>query len=406
MLLSTRYFSMLLTVFVTLAATGLSTVPSVAACKNSHSFDGWLRSFKQEAQSSGISSRTWRAATPYLKYSQRIINIDRGQRIFALSFLEFSKKLIPAYRVKRGRKLIKKHAKLFARVKRDYGVPAPVLVAFWGLESDFGASQGKDKSLVSLTTLAYDCRRPELFRPQLLAALKVVERGDLNPQDMIGSWAGELGQTQFLPEHYVNHAVDYDGDGRRNLLKSVPDVMASTAKYLVHIGWKPNQPWLKEARAPSSMDWSQADISIQHPRSQWAAWGVTFADGSPLPRDNTKASLLLPMGRKGPAFIAYDNFRVYTEWNNSLVYAITAAHYAAHLAGEPLFKRGRKGVPTFSVDQLKSLQRQLAKRGYDVGKIDGILGLKTRSAVRAEQLKLGIPADSYPSADLFRKLGA
>ncbi len=375
-----------------------------ATCKNTQSYRAWLSGLKKEALSNGISQRTWRAATPYLKYSQRIVNIDRGQRIFALSFLEFAKRLIPKYRVVRGRKLIKRHAKLFARVKRDYGVPAPVLVAFWGLESDFGQSQGKDKSLVSLVTLAYDCRRPEIFRPQILAALKVIERGDLRPSEMIGSWAGELGQTQFLPEHYVNTAVDYDGDGRRNLLKSVPDVMASTAALLKEFGWKSGRPWLKQVRVPARMDWSQADVSIKHSRATWAKWGVKQANGRALPADNMKTSLLLPMGRKGPAFMAYDNFHVYLEWNKSLTYAMTAAHYAAHLAGDPLFKRSRYKVETFSVKQMKHLQRLLVRRGYDVGKIDGILGLKTRAAVRKMQLKYKLPADSYPSRALFKRL--
>lgn len=392
-----------------LAATSLLIVcfageAFAATCRNTHSYKQWLADFKKEALANGVSTRTWRRAAPSLQYSKRIIRIDRGQRIFALSFLEFSKRLIQRYRVVRGKKLIKKHAKLVARVKRDYGVPAPVIVAFWGLESDFGASMGKDKSLVSLATLAYDCRRPEIFRPQLMAALKVIERGDLRPEEMIGSWAGELGQTQFLPEHYVNHAVDYDGDGKRHLLKSVPDVMASTARLLVEMGWRRDEPWIREVRVPSRMDWSQADVAIQHPRSYWANAGVRFIDGSALPADNVPTSLLLPMGRKGPAFLAYQNFRVYTEWNNSLVYAITAAHYAAQLAGQPAFTRGKSKLATFSIDEMKRLQRALTRRGLDVGKVDGILGVKTRAAIRKMQIKYKLPADSYPSAALMKRL--
>ena len=193
-----------------------------------------------------------------------------------------------------------------------------MITAFWGLESDFGAGQGKDQAIKSLATLAYDCRRSEMFRGHLFDALRLIERGDLRADEMIGSWAGELGQTQMMPSEYMAHAVDYDGDGQRNLIRSVPDVIGSTGKYLVHLGWKRGEPWLQEVRVPANLPWKEADLTIQHPRSQWASWGVTRADGRSLPNDNLPASLVLPMGRFGPAFLAYDNFQVYLKWNQSL----------------------------------------------------------------------------------------
>ena len=377
--------------------------PAIAACQNTGSFKRWLGAFKREAAGAGVSQRTIRSALNGVTYDKRIIAKDRRQGYFSQDFMKFSSRLISNYRLKKGPQLIRKHGRTFARIKRDYGVPAPVIVAFWGLESDFGVNMGKDRSIRSLATLAYDCRRPELFRPELMAALKIIDRGDLTAREMVGSWAGELGQVQFLPKHYYDHAVDYNGDGRRNLLKSVPDVLASTAAFLRHLGWKRDQPWLQEVRVPSRLAWDQADIGIQHPRSQWAKWGVKRANGRALKADNLPASLLLPMGRRGPAFLAYPNFQIYLQWNESLVYSTTAAYFATRIAGAPPVRRNVK-VSSMSYRQIVELQRLLSRRGYDVGKIDGIIGQKTRAAVKDMQKKLGMPADSYPTAQLVSRL--
>jgi lytic murein transglycosylase len=375
-----------------------------ANCRNTGSFESWLADFKREATRQGISAAAIAAASPYLVFDQRIVNIDRGQRFFSQTFLEFSDKMLPAYRLQRGGQLIKQHQATFARVDKEFGVPAPVIVAFWGLESDFGAGQGKDQAIKSLATLAYDCRRSDMFRAHLFDALRLIERGDLRADEMIGSWAGELGQTQMMPSEYFKNAVDYDGDGRRNLIKSVPDVLGSTGKYLVHLGWKRGEPWLHEVRVPANLPWEQSDLSIQHPRSQWASWGVTRADGKPLPADNLKASLVLPMGRFGPAFLAYDNFQVYLQWNQSLSYSLTAAYYATRLDGAPAMHRGGPNIPRISFEETRELQQLLQRRGYDVGRIDGILGLKSRVAVKDMQVKFGLPADSWPTAELLQRL--
>jgi lytic murein transglycosylase len=281
-----------------------------------------------------------------------------------------------------------------------------VISAFWGLESDFGAGQGKDQAIKSLATLAYDCRRSEMFRGHLFDALRLIERGDLRADEMIGSWAGELGQTQMMPSEYLKNAVDYDGDGRRNLIRSVPDVIGSTGKYLVHLGWKRGEPWLQEVKVPANLPWQEADLTIQHPRSKWASLGVTRADGRPLPNDNIPSSLVLPMGRFGPAFLAFDNFQVYLQWNQSLMYSLTAAYYATRLEGAPAMQRGSGNIPKISFDESRELQQLLQRRGYDVGRIDGVLGLKSRSAIRDIQVKLGLPADSWPTEELMKRLRA
>ncbi len=391
-----------------LAATLVSATSALAAdCRDNGSFESWLGRFKAEAAAQGISRRAIEAASPYLVYEQRIINIDRGQRIFTQTFLEFSGKMLQPYRMTEGPNKIKKYQAIFEREEKQYGVPAAVITGFWALESDFGAGMGKDNSLRSLVSLAYDCRRSEMFRGHLFDALRLIERGDLAPAEMIGSWAGELGQTQMMPSEYYKWAVDYDGDGKRDLLRSVSDVIGSTGNYLVSLGWKRGEPWLQEVRVPAKMPWDQADLSIQHTLAEWSQWGVTQADGHPLQKRDLKASLVLPMGRFGPAFLAYDNFQVYLKWNSSLVYATTAAYYATRLAGAPAMQRGNgTPPPPLSFEQAKELQLLLIKAGYDVGGADGKLGLSSRAATRAMQIKLGMPADSYPTIELLDRMRA
>jgi lytic murein transglycosylase len=374
-----------------------------AICRNTGSFDAWLAAFKREAAAQGISAQAIAAASPAMVLDQRIINIDRGQRVFTQTFLQFSDRMAAAYRIQRGSQLIASNKATFARIDQQYGVPAPVIVAFWGLESDFGANMGKERTLSAITSLAYDCRRGDKFRAQLLDALRLIQRGDLQPAEMVGSWAGELGQTQMMPSEYNKFGVDYDGDGKRNLLRSAADVLGSTANYLVNLGWKRGEPWLQEVRVPTNLPWDQADLAIQLPRSKWAGVGVTLADGHALPSDSLAASLLLPMGRLGPAFLAYSNFQVYLQWNNSLVYSTTAAYLATRIAGAPAMHRGA-AIPGLAFNDIKTLQSLLARAGYDVGAVDGFLGLKTRQAVKAMQTKYGLPADSYPTPELLARM--
>ena len=386
----------------------LAGVPTAAFgqanCRNTGAFEPWLASFKKEAAAQGISQAAIAAASPYLVLDQRIINIDRGQKFFAQNFLEISDKMLAGGRLPNGANQIKKHQALFEREMKDFGVPPSVITAFWGLESDFGSGQGKDHAIKSLATLAYDCRRSEMFRGHLFDALRLIERGDLRAEEMIGSWAGELGQTQMMPSEYMAHAIDYDGDGKRNLIKSAADVVGSTGKYLVHLGWKRGEPWLQEIRVPSNLPWKDADLSVQHPRSKWASWGVTYANGKPLPNDNMPTSVVLPLGRLGPSFLAYDNFQAYLKWNQSLNYSLTAGYYATRLDGAPVMNKGGPNIPKITFEETRELQELLQKRGYDVGRIDGVLGLKSRVAIREMQVKLNMPADGWPTAELLGAL--
>ncbi|OJW64837.1 MAG: lytic transglycosylase [Afipia sp. 64-13] len=376
-----------------------------AACHGGKSFEQFLTQLKQDAAAAGVSQRAIAAASPRLVYDQSIVNRDRGQRVFGQVFTEFAGRMAANYRMEQGRAKIKTYAHAFARAEKEYGVPPEVIAAFWGLESDFGANMGKLPTLRSLVSLAYDCRRAQMFHDETIAALKIIDRGDLAPSEMIGSWAGELGQTQFLPTHYYNYAVDYDGDGHRNMLRSAPDVIGSTANYIATaLKWRRGEPWLQEVRVPASLPWDQADLTIKHPRSQWAAWGVTYADGRPLPNDNLPASVLLPMGRHGPAFLAYPNFAAYTEWNNSLIYSTTAAYLATRIGGAAPMRKPTAPVTQLPFNEIKELQQLLARQGFNVGKIDGILGQQSRIAIKTVQKKYGLPADSWPTAELLARM--
>jgi lytic murein transglycosylase len=378
--------------------------PAVARCRNTGSFERWLAQFKKDALAQGISPRVLAEAAPDLTFDPAIIRRDQGQAIFNLTFLQFSDKLIAGYRMQNGLAAMKKHAAVFARIEKAYGVPAPVLTAFWGLESDFGKVFGNYKILRALTTLAYDCRRPDFFREQLIAALRIVQNGDQRVSDMIGDWAGEFGGMQFTAGDYLKNAVDFDGDGRKDLIRSIPDTLASAANFLVHLGWQRGQPWLQEVRVPQNLPWQEADLNIQHPVSQWVAWGVRAAHGK-LAASDLPASLLLPMGRRGPAFLAYPNFKAFLGWNSAFVYSTTVAYFATRLAGAPVVSHAAaKTVKPLTTAQMMELQRLLNKHGYDAGDVDGKLGSGTRAAVKKAQLKVGLPADSYPDAALIARL--
>jgi lytic murein transglycosylase len=380
-----------------------------AACHGGMSFDRFLADLKQQAVAAGVSQRAIAEASPGLVYDQGIVNRDRGQRVFGQVFTEFAGRMAANYRMQQGQAKIKTYAAAFARAEKEYGVPPAVIAAFWGLESDFGANMGNLPTLRSLVSLAYDCRRSQMFADETIAALKIIDRGDLDPAEMVGSWAGELGQTQFLPTHYFTYAVDYDGDGHRNLLRSPDDVIGSTANYIATgLKWRRGEPWLQEVRVSpnvlSNFPWDQADLTIQLPRSKWASFGVTFADGKPLPNDDLPASLLLPMGRMGPAFLAYANFAAYTEWNNSLIYSTTAGYLAARIAGAPPMHRPATPILQLPFNELREMQQLLVRAGFDVGKVDGVMGQQSRTAVKAMQIKYGLPADSWPNAELLARM--
>ncbi|MCT8996855.1 lytic murein transglycosylase [Chelativorans intermedius] len=382
-----------------LAAITLPTAASAQQCGGD--FAAWRAGVEAQAVAEGVGP-AGRAALARARVDERVLRRDRAQAVFTQTFREFAGRMINEYRLVNGRRNLEKYARTFAEAQSRFGVPGPVIASFWALETDFGAVQGDFSTLDALTTLAHDCRRPEIFRPELIALLKLIDRGAV-PADVTGAWAGEIGQLQMLPSDYLEKGVDGDGDGRVDLKGSAPDAILTAAHAIAALGWKAGQPWLDEVRVPAAMPWELAGLENRLPRSEWARLGVTARDGSPLPADALPARLVLPMGHKGPAFLAYDNFDIYLEWNQSLVYTLTAAHLAARFAGAPPFDP-RSPEPGLAPEVMKQLQGKLAARGHDVGGIDGILGAMTREAVRKEQMRLGLPADGWPTASLFSRL--
>lgn len=364
-------------------------------------FGGFVRGLASEAEGRGHGPERVASFLAGVRQDPRVIKADRAQGVFKKTFLDFSRAMISQSRLSNGQAQAKKQAATLRRVAGEYGVSPGVLLAFWALETDYGAVQGDFNTLNALVTLAHDCRRPQLFRPQIFAALDLYERGDFDPARTTGAWAGEIGMVQMLPEDILRNGVDGDGDGHVRLKTSPPDALLSGAKMLRGLGWRPGEPWLQEIVVPEGLDWAQTGLNHSLPVSQWSAMGVKARKGS-LP-SGLSGSVLLPMGRKGPAFMAYPNFRVFFEWNQSFVYVTTAAYFATRLEGAPALDP-RKPEPGLSDKQMKALQQKLAARGHDVGKIDGILGEKTREAVQKEQARLGLPADAWPTAALLGAL--
>lgn len=389
----------LITAVATLALTAL---PAAAKVPCGGSFNGFVAKMKQEAIAKGHAPATVEKFFASARQDPKTIRADRAQGVFKMAFIDFSRRIISQNRMVNGQRNAKKYASVFKRAQSQYGVQPGVLLAFWALETDFGAVQGNFNTLNSLMTLSHDCRRPDLFRPQVFAALELYERGDFSPANTKGAWAGEIGMVQMLPEDILTNGVDGDGDGKVSLKTSPPDALLSGARMLSGLGWRPNEPWLQEVVVPDTLDWSKTGLTHKMKVSQWAKAGIKARSGSLGPA-NLPASVLLPQGRNGPAFLAYPNFDVYFEWNKSFVYVTTAAYFATRLSGAPVYAAGNPS-PALSDGQMKSLQKKLQARGYDVGKVDGILGAKTRAAVQKEQLRLGLPADAWPTAALLSKL--
>ena len=391
--------------YLKLAFLGMSLLSGSVANAEcaSPNFNDWLQGLKAEATAAGVTLAGLDSALGGVTPDPAVVKRDRSQHVFALDFLTFASKKVSNNRLVQGKSQLKKQATLFKRIEQEYGVPAPVLAALWGLETDFGAVTGDFATLRSLVTLAHDCRRPELFRTELLAALQLVQKGDLKPSKMRGAWAGEMGQLQFLASSYDRYAVDFDGDGHRELIHSSADALASGANMLKLSGWRTGEPWLQEVKVPATMDWSLARPDNKLPLEEWAAQGIKNAKGSPLSGSGS-AALLLPMGRNGPAFLTYPNFDVFLEWNESTVYSATAAYFATRLAGAAAMRKGNAPVPILSMAQTKQLQAKLQGQGLGISKVDGIIGEETRQAVRQVQQKLGLPVDGYPDPELLARL--
>jgi lytic murein transglycosylase len=388
--------------FAGLLALGIVAGPA-SAQQCGGDFGQFVQGMRAEALQRGHSQANVDAFFRHANYDQRAIDADRRQGIFTVPFTEFARRLISQNRFDNGRANAERYRPVFDEIERRFGVSRGILLSFWAFETDFGAFQGDYNTLDALVTLAHDCRRPHIFRPQIFAALTLFEHGDFDPVNTQGAWAGEIGMVQMLPEDIVEHGIDGDGDGHVYLQTSAPDALMSGANVLSSLGWRPNEPWLVEITVPGDLDWFQTGVHTTRRVSEWEAAGVRARAGGSLPMSNAQASVVLPQGRNGPAFLAYPNFNVLFEWNQSFTYVLTAAYFATRLEGAPVFD-ARNPDPGLSGDQMRALQQRLAARGHNVGAIDGILGAGTRAAVRAEQRRLGLPADAWPTTQLLNAL--
>ena len=376
----------------------LATPAAAAPCGGD--FGDFLNAMEAEAIATGIPADKAAEFFAGARPDPKVLKADRSQGVFRKTFLDFSQSLISKGRLSTARTKSESLNDIFTRAETDYGISRGILLAFWAFETDFGQVQGDFNTRNALLTLAHDCRRPELFQPQVLAAaqLHALDEFDL---DTTGAWAGEIGMVQMLPKDILERGVDGDGDGLILLKTSQADAILSGARMLQHHGWRAGEPWLAEVTLPEGFDWSLTGLDTQRATEDWSALGVTTRNGPLVP--GLAASILLPQGRNGPAFLTYPNYRVLFEWNKSFVYVTTAAYFATRIEGADPYAAGNPD-PALSLDQMTALQEKLAALGHDVGKIDGILGAGTRSAVQKEQVRLGLPADGWPTRALLDAL--
>ena len=370
------------------------------------SFEQWRSRFRALALGRGISAATFDQAFAGVQPDPAVIAADRSQPEFTKPVWEYLDTAVSPLRVRNGKSLIIQQAGLLAALEARYGIEPARLVAFWGMESNYGNNMGNKGVIRSLATLAYEGRRPDFAQDQLIAALGILQHGDVTADRMIGSWAGAMGQTQFIPTTYDQYAVDFDGDGRRDIWGSTADALASTANYLKASGWQDGKPWGYEVRVPANFDYSLADMGVRKSLAEWTALGI-HGLGLPQPaaQASDSASLLLPAGHRGPAFLVFNNFRTILKYNNSTSYALGVALLSERYrdAGQIAASWPTDDLPLSRSERVE-LQQRLAALGLDPGSADGIIGANTRKAIRTYQQSQGWPADGYPNHQLLDKL--
>lgn len=370
-------------------------------------FGACLAQLQQEARQDGIPAKVVDETLGKVTHNPTVIHLDHKQPEFTQTFAGYLNARVTDTKVDDGRKLLREHGALLAKVAQQYGVPAKYLLAFWGMETDYGRYFGKMPIVDSLTTLACNHRRSSFFSQQVLAALHMINDGIVKPADFKGSWAGAIGNFQFLPSVYLRYAVDYDGDGKRDVWNSLPDALASAANFLKGLGWSADTRWGREVQLPAGFPYETTGIDKPQSLSAWHKLGVKTAFGTPLPQDDqVQASLIVPSGHQGPAFLVYHNFHVIMDWNHSEFYALSVGYLADRIAGAaPLQKAPPTNLPRLTREEVQNLQSELTAKGFDAGHPDGILGSSTRNAIRAYQQHHGMIADGYPGEELMASLG-
>ncbi|UAA40835.1 lytic murein transglycosylase [Paraneptunicella aestuarii] len=367
-------------------------------------FEQCISDIQGEARKAGVSEETVVNVLGNSKFVSNVIKYDRSQPEFVQTFTNYFGKRVNDWRINRGRELYKEHQALLQKLAAQYGVPAHYLVAFWGLETNFGNYKGKMPIIDSLTTLACDPRRSKFFESELIQALLLMDRENIDVETMLGSWAGAMGHTQFMPSAYMRYAVDGDNDGKADLWNSIPDALTSAANFLSNLGWERGYRWGREVRLPENFDYQLSGKDQHYDLTFWGKQGLTQINGKPLGKGDLKASLLVPAGHKGPAFLVYDNFDVIMKWNRSEFYAIAVGHLADRISGQEQLSKPLPELPIYTLDDVRQLQSTLNQLGFDVGSPDGIMGPATRKGIRDFQASIKLTADGFPDNQVFQAL--
>lgn len=371
-------------------------------------FLDWLEGFRAEAAAAGISKDVMDAAFDRVEINQRVFELNDNQPEFARSIWDYLDGAVSANRVARGREKIAENRALLAGIEQAYGVDAEIIAAVWGLESSYGAIMGDHDAIGALATLAWKGRRTGYGRAQLIGALKIIQNGYADRDQLKGSWAGAMGQTQFIPTTYLAYAVDHDGDGRRDIWTNLGDVFSSTANYLAASNYDSGAPWGVEVTLPAGFDYALADVDQKRALAEWASAGVDAARGELLAgRDpNLRGRILLPAGARGPAFLVFGNFESILRYNNSTAYGLAVGLLSERLAGSDLGVAGDwpRDDRALTLDERMALQQALKDKGFDPGPVDGVIGAGSKRALRAWQRSEGLPADAYASALILERL--
>lgn len=384
-----------------------SVIPGVQVAKANSAFERWVAGVWPEARKQGVSRKTFDRAFRGVTPDPDVLKKAEHQPEFAKPVWKYLESAVSKKRVSTGQQMLRKYGKLLNAIEARYGVDKHIVLAIWGMETNYGSFLGKKSLIRSLATLGYEGSRQKYGRSQLLSALQILERGDISASKMTGSWAGAMGHTQFIPTTYAAHAVDYDGDGRRNIWESIPDALGSTANYLKYSKWRPGETWGYEVDLPKGFNYELSGRKISKTLAQWRALGVQRVKGKDFPRPDDIASIIVPTGSKGPAFAVLNNFRSILRYNNATSYALAVGHLADRIQGfntNGFVKPWPVAYLPLARAQRYELQRLLARKGFLKGEVDGILGSGTRAAVRAYQKASGLEVDGYPSIVVLQHL--
>jgi membrane-bound lytic murein transglycosylase B len=383
----------------------LVLMSNIVLAEDDPTFKAWLAALKEEARAKSISEQTIFNTFKEIDFLPNVIVLDRSQPEFISTFFTYIRKRVTRDRVEEGRLKLQKHQLLLNKIEQQYGVNKNILVAFWGLETNFGANKGSINLASALMTLSYEGRRATFFRQQLFDLMRIVDAGHNEISAMKGSWAGASGHMQFMPSTFLDYSVDANEDGVNDIWNTLPDAFASAANYLSSIGWRKSEPVAIEVTLPKGFEYYQAQLGIRQSSKDWAILGVTQVDGTSLPKKLENAAIILPQGWQGPAFLVASNFDVIMKWNRSINYALSVSHLADQLTEDrPIVNGWNVDNVAITFNQAWAMQAKLNQLGYDSGKPDGYPGTKTQAAIRNYQLKQALPADGFPSYELFNRL--